>query len=134
VDPVRDVGTLAEFMCNYGYESVSDPLVSECEESLFWNSSALNCSQKICPGQLEAKVCYNCGGMETTQVIEEYVNTHEAECKNYINNTEQISSTFDRKNIMCFLFQSRTVDFITFEIDMMHMRMSCNAGKTNVNI
>jgi len=134
VDPVRDIGTVAEYYCNYGYGSDSDPLVVECEYSLFWNSSsALNCSQKLCLGQLETKVCYNCGGIEATHVIEEYVNTNEAECKDHINNTDQTSVTLDRSNNMCYVFKSRTVDFITFENGMMHIRKSCNAGNIYLN-
>ena len=131
---VRDVGTLAEYYCNYGYESDNDPLVMECEHSLFWNSSALNCSQsqKICAGVYVTKVCYNCGGVdETLNVV--YSNTSETECKNHINNNVQHSATFNRNENTCTVSQSEAYEFIEFIEDSIHMRKSCNEGNTYKN-
>jgi len=130
VDPAREVGTLAEYYCNYGYESDNDPLMVECEHSLFWNSSALNCSQsqKICAGVYVTKVCYNCGGVdETLNVV--YANTSETECKNHIINNGQTSATYNRLENKCYVFHSEADEVIEFTEDIMHMRKSCNEGK-----
>jgi len=128
VKAVRDIGTIAEYYCSYGYQSDNDPLAVKCEDSLFWNSSALNCSQKICPVEYVTKVCYNCGGVDVTSKVE-YANTTEAECKNHINNNEKTSATYNRIDNMCSAFHSEAVESIAFENHMMHMRKSCNAGK-----
>jgi len=44
VDTVRDVGTVAEYRCNTGYKSDSEPLNVTCTGSFFWSGPALNCS------------------------------------------------------------------------------------------
>ena len=125
---VRDIGTVAEYYCYYGYQSDNDPLAVKCDDSLFWNSSALNCSQKICPEEYVTKVCYNCGGVDVASTVK-YANTSEAECKHLINNNEKTSATYNRNDNMCSIFHSEAVESIAFENHMMHMRKSCNAGK-----
>jgi len=130
VDPVQHVGALALSYCKYGYKSDSEPLLLECEDSLFWNSSALNCSQRICPGEYVTKVCYNCGdnGFDP-KYFEDVLEVSEAECKNLIYNFDQFSVIFDPIYKQCFVWQSEVTEFASFEADMMYMWNSCNAGE-----
>jgi len=117
------------YYCKYGYKSDSEPLLLECKDSLFWNSSALNCSQRICPGEYVTKVCYNCGDDGFVQTPITFLEISEAGCKDYIYNFDQFSVIFDPIFKYCYVWPSGVTEFISFEADMMYMWNSCTAGR-----